>query len=202
MERENGGLKYRKKGDARWLDLTSLTLPERGAVYEVKAPDGSITLLSRSEAAAPADLQEPPDAEPFNIDFGEGGRDSGPALPAEIPVFNLSELGKGPTECQAGRRVVRPGDVHDPSSFGVLVADRSMEPRYCPGQIAVADTTEKPSDGDFAIVALDGGDCFLRRWQVMRGGRIQLVALDPKVKRMELRPEQVLFAYKVVWVKE
>ena len=126
----------------------------------------------------------------------------------EIPVISMASAGPGvqftgqsfPAGC--GMYLVdRPPSFTDPNGFGVEVSGDSMAPKYENGQVVMVDTRKTPSNGDYVVAGLSTGEKFVKRYREA-AGRVILESVNPLYPPVVVEPEQVLFAYKVVWSKE
>jgi hypothetical protein len=202
MAHASGKLRYRKKGGLAWRELTPGAMPDHGELWEVQSPDGSIALLSRSDAPAkPAPAAEETDS--FHLDFAQTGTPIKPAPPGscDFPVYPLSAMGSKGPEGSPASTAPRGLEIADPKAFGILVDGNGLEPRFSKGQVILVDTTKGPGDGDWAFAVLAKGETRIARWASRKGGKVALELTEPTAKPIELPLNQVRFAYKIVSVR-
>ncbi|MEQ8823801.1 MAG: LexA family transcriptional regulator [Filomicrobium sp.] len=93
-----------------------------------------------------------------------------------IPIFQLSDFSEGEPmrDEEHGRAAV--GEEIPKDSYGIVIADKSMEPEYVAGDIVIAAPSITPRDGDDVLAIYDG--CPVLRRYRPRGGAFDLVPLS------------------------
>ncbi len=126
----------------------------------------------------------------------------------QVPVVAFASAGPGVEFTDQGYPagggmyfISRPAGFADPNGFGVEVAGDSMVPKYEDGQVVLVDTRKRPASGDYAVVGLMCGDKYIKRYRES-GGMVVLESVNPLYPPVVVAPQEVRFAYKVVWVKE
>ena len=66
----------------------------------------------------------------------------------------------------------RPGDLGDPSAYGIRIRGDSMLPAFRPNQIAIVSPELEARDGDEVYVRLASGECLVRLLHASRNGYI------------------------------
>ncbi|MEJ2367032.1 MAG: helix-turn-helix transcriptional regulator [Acidobacteriota bacterium] len=130
------------------------------------------------------------------------------SIPAEIPVVAFVSAGPGVEFTDQGYPagggmyfVERPPSFTDPHGFAVEVSGDSMTPKYEKGQVVLVDTRKRPVSGDYAVVGLTNGEKYIKRYREA-GGMVVLESVNTLYDPVVVPPEEVRFAYKVVWSKE
>ncbi len=129
-------------------------------------------------------------------------------LSPDVPVVAFASAGPGVEFTDQGYPagggmyfLPRPPNFTDPNGFGVEVSGDSMVPKYEDGQVVMVDTRKRPVSGDYAVVGLMDGDKYVKRYREA-GGVVVLESVNPLYPPIVVPPEDVRFAYKIVWVKE
>jgi phage repressor protein C with HTH and peptisase S24 domain len=129
-------------------------------------------------------------------------------LAEEVPVVAFASAGEAVEFTDQGYPagggmyfLPRPPQFTDPNGFGVEVAGDSMVPKYEDGQVVMVDTRKRPVSGDYAVIGLMTGEKYVKRYREA-GGRIILESVNPLYPPVVVEPQEVRFAYKIVWVKE
>jgi hypothetical protein len=203
MKPSEGRLKYRKKGGLAWRELTAGAMPDHNEVWEVQSPDGSIALLSRSDAPLPAAPRSAEETDSFHLEFAQQGMGDAqePAHTEDLPVFRIGDIGKkGPAGAPVSR-VGRPTDLADPKAFGVLVEGGDLEPKYAAGQVLLVDPSRSPAEGEWAVVAQKGGEACIGRWRT-RGAKVRLEFPRTGAKPLDFAASEIRLAHPIIWSRE
>lgn len=192
-------LKYRKRGALAWRELTPGAMPAHGELWEVKSPDGSVALLSRSDAPLPAAPHPVEETDSFHLEFAQ----EDPARPRlDLPVATLKALGEDGRTGAPSSHISCPPDFAAPQAFGVLVEGNSLEPKFSAGQVVLVDPGRSPDDGDWAVVGTARDGVRIARWRVKKSDRVTLESPKPAARPLEIAADQVRFAFKILWAKE
>ena len=98
--------------------------------------------------------------------------ETGRELPviAEGAAFPAGGRVRGQEPVEIVQRLPRPGDLQDPSAYGVQIRGDSMLPAHRPAMVAIVSPGCRVRDGDEVYAHLVSGDCLVRVVHTVAGG--------------------------------
>lgn len=126
-----------------------------------------------------------------------------PPKTRDLPILGYvkaGEVGFFLDQGVVGGYAMRPSDLHDmPEAYAVRVHDDSMLDKLQPGWVLQIDPFKTPMKGDFVVVQLSDGQCFVKAL-VRRTQKAVIVEQFNPARTVEYKPEKVLALHLVVGI--
>lgn len=163
--------------------------------------------LARALQCSPADLLEDDESDSRFVNPKTIDRLVAPARgPRDLPVcgYPLNETEAYFLDMKAAvhEMVERPASLSSvEEAYAVYMADRSMQPKYEPGQLLYVHPYRPARNLDYVVVRLTNNRYVVRRFVSEAAGKVTLTQLNPE-KEIEFDRSEVIAVQKIVHADE
>lgn len=128
---------------------------------------------------------------------------------ATVPLLGLAQAGRQGYFDEDGHpagtgwdQIALPSAAGDRSLFALEISGQSMEPLYRQGDIVVVSPEGTLRQGDRVVVKTDKGEIMIKELKKHSDERVELYSLNPEHDIITLKPENVSWMARIVWVSQ
>ena len=104
-----------------------------------------------------------------------------------VPIINWDEVVSYPQHIEFAHKAWASSDIDlSPFSFGLIIDNDAMEPRYPEGTIIIIDKMQKPKSKDYALIQVKDKKIPIFKQLILVDGELYAKSLNPDYKPLRL----------------